>query len=195
MKFIHIFFHLTRLTWEKDFCEWRWWFEGALCTVALTQNKVRRHWPQEILISLFDECSLSDKGHRITCCYWWLIDVGLVDHEVLEQMVKCEELGSPLLRYRSQDGKSWHAGITNLTTKAFSSSQLRCDEPVPECSICFDEYVDGDRLRVFPCMHKFHARCIDTWLSVSSSDREVFTGRDVHVKAFYATASGRCRKH
>lgn len=37
------------------------------------------------------------------------------------------------------------------------------------CSICFDDYLAGDGLRVLPCGHRFHIECIDRWLRAQSS--------------------------
>jgi hypothetical protein len=32
------------------------------------------------------------------------------------------------------------------------------------CSICTDDFVRGEDIRVLPCNHKYHPRCIDPWL-------------------------------
>ncbi|KZF22784.1 hypothetical protein L228DRAFT_135944 [Xylona heveae TC161] len=32
------------------------------------------------------------------------------------------------------------------------------------CSICTDEFVKGQDIRVLPCNHKFHPECVDPWL-------------------------------
>ena len=33
-----------------------------------------------------------------------------------------------------------------------------------ECSICLDEFVEGEEVKQLPCSHFFHAPCIDGWL-------------------------------
>jgi len=33
-----------------------------------------------------------------------------------------------------------------------------------DCNICRERFRDGDQLRILPCLHKYHAACIDRWL-------------------------------
>lgn len=43
------------------------------------------------------------------------------------------------------------------------------DDDKSTCPICFEDFQDGQVLRILPCKHRFHALCVDPWLLNSSS--------------------------
>ena len=46
-----------------------------------------------------------------------------------------------------------------------SSSSANQDDHVLGCSICTEDFLVGEDVRVLPCDHKFHPQCVDPWLT------------------------------
>ncbi|XP_042057521.1 receptor homology region, transmembrane domain- and RING domain-containing protein 2-like [Salvia splendens] len=60
-------------------------------------------------------------------------------------------------------------GISSRLVKAMPSliftAVLEDNCTSQTCAICLEDYSVGEKLRVLPCRHKFHAACVDTWLT------------------------------
>ena len=45
----------------------------------------------------------------------------------------------------------------------------KCDTKQTTCVICMCDFELRQMLRVLPCLHEFHSKCVDKWLKVSST--------------------------
>ncbi|CAO3701815.1 unnamed protein product [Rhizopus microsporus] len=54
--------------------------------------------------------------------------------------------------------------VAKLPTYVFRREKVT-DTDHMDCAICLEDYLEGDKLRVLPCKHEFHAKCVDAWLT------------------------------
>ncbi|TPX31242.1 hypothetical protein SmJEL517_g05383 [Synchytrium microbalum] len=61
--------------------------------------------------------------------------------------------------------------ITNLPIRKYNKKVADDGDSDDEdvCAICLDDYEDDEELRILPCFHEFHVKCIDPWLLTRSS--------------------------
>lgn len=54
--------------------------------------------------------------------------------------------------------------VESLPVKAYTKKTKFETEEAAQCYICLVEYDEGDDVRILPCHHEFHKKCIDKWL-------------------------------
>lgn len=68
---------------------------------------------------------------------------------------RCVRERRRILRYRLPT-----SSLKKLETRKFGKNEI-----YDTCAICLDDYEEGDRLRILPCRHAYHTKCIDVWLT------------------------------
>ncbi|KAL3083566.1 hypothetical protein niasHT_039518 [Heterodera trifolii] len=51
--------------------------------------------------------------------------------------------------------------------KKIPTKKYRKGDPEETCAICLEDFQEAEKLRVLPCRHAYHCKCIDPWLTKS----------------------------
>jgi len=55
--------------------------------------------------------------------------------------------------------------IDQLVSYTYSEDTKQTDQTL--CVICMCDFENGQNLRVLPCNHEFHTKCVDKWLKTN----------------------------
>ncbi|XP_035215040.1 E3 ubiquitin-protein ligase RNF13-like isoform X2 [Stegodyphus dumicola] len=64
-----------------------------------------------------------------------------------------------------QQVRSLHINrLSSRHLRQLQTTVFQKGDPYETCAVCLEDYKDKDELRILPCLHGYHARCIDPWL-------------------------------
>ena len=100
------------------------------------------------------------------------IDTGNTQSHLPEQSSQGTEQPHSTLETSNETSDTQQAEMVRTVSAPASPNNIDAATPSPEanaqnglaCSVCTDDFVKGQDIRVLPCDHKFHPECIDPWL-------------------------------
>ncbi|XP_072954373.1 RING-H2 finger protein ATL74-like [Typha angustifolia] len=93
----------------------------------------------------------------------------------LNSIVRCALRCGRRIAFETPEEAAARLAATGLKKRALRRIPVEVFSPgssdrAMDCPICLGEFADGEKVRVLPkCNHRFHVRCIDTWLAAHSS--------------------------
>jgi len=64
------------------------------------------------------------------------------------------------------DNKTNH-GASKFAIQSLAVSKITDDTEAKSCVVCLTDMAKGEKIKILPCTHIFHIKCIDKWLKVN----------------------------
>jgi hypothetical protein len=101
-----------------------------------------------------------------------LHNTNIEDGVVTSKQNSLDETASGTVEEKHQEKTSFNDIETQIPTPKILPTRFKIeDNPQPSsnkgpasCSICTEDFLHGENIRLLPCTHIYHRRCIDPWL-------------------------------
>ena len=95
-----------------------------------------------------------------------------IEHSLENVLIIVVFVSQALLNLAERLGEAKPRGLTKsdieqLPSYRFNPETHRTDAEQTLCVVCMCDFENRQLLRVLPCSHEFHTKCVDKWLKVS----------------------------
>ena len=94
------------------------------------------------------------------------LKISVVDQDVIEAASHSAAGNEAAVTSEAEAGGSSSAGI-DVKTAADAARKKSDEDTTDKCTICLSDFEEGEDVRRLPCMHLFHAECVDQWLKTN----------------------------
>jgi len=153
---------------------------GLGAVTGLLLDEIYREHEAQLRLRSMDASQLSDErmmqlegsdmANDLMMQHWNQLMSGLNNLELGPDLSRMtyEEL---LQRFPAPARQLDEGVISSFPVREFSGPGASCTTSDNQtcCSICLEDYSTGSSVKSLPCLHCFHADCIDTWLRLNTT--------------------------
>ncbi|GFU52684.1 e3 ubiquitin-protein ligase RNF167 [Nephila pilipes] len=70
-----------------------------------------------------------------------------------------------IVRFVQQAQSNRNSRLNTQHLRQLQVSTFKKGDPYETCAICLEDFKNKDKLRILPCLHGYHVKCIDPWLT------------------------------
>jgi hypothetical protein len=82
-------------------------------------------------------------------------------------------LWQQVIRYIRERRRSLRRKLPASALKKIPTKKWTKQDPYETCAICLDDFVEQEKIRVLPCSHAYHMKCIDPWLTKGKNHKSM----------------------